>query len=69
MELKILFTSLLIILAINTQTQPSISDFLLSAKKQYEQTLTDSDNSKMIHVVMGNESADLDSIVSSIAYA
>lgn len=47
----------------------SISDFLNSSKEHYEQILTEPQNSETVHFVMGNESADLDSVISSIAYA
>lgn len=46
--------------------QLTINEFLQSAKASYQQA---SQNSEVIHFVMGNESADLDSFVSSIAYA
>lgn len=46
-----------------------LADFLKSSKLRLEQILTDLQNSEIIHFVMGNESADLDSIASSIAYA
>ena len=36
---------------------------------RYEEVLSDSQNSEIIHFVIGNESADLDSIISSISYA
>jgi exopolyphosphatase len=46
-----------------------ISEYLHSVKVRYETDLIDPQNSGTIHFVMGNESADMDSIISSIAYA
>lgn len=45
----------------------SIATFLEISKEHYHQSLND--DSKNIHLVLGNESGDLDSIVSSILYA
>jgi exopolyphosphatase len=47
----------------------TIADFLSVSKEKYEQVMTSPHHSETIHFVMGNESADLDSIVSSISYA
>lgn len=55
--------------SLEVQSQNPISDFLHTSRLQYEQVLGDSQNSEIIHFVMGNESADLDSIISSISYA
>lgn len=52
----------------STEVQITPSDFLHSAKEHYQSTLLSPQN-ETIHFVMGNESADLDSIISSIAYA
>ncbi len=49
--------------------QLTISDFLHFSKEQHQNMIDSPQNSQEIHFVMGNESADLDSIVSSIAYA
>lgn len=73
MLIKSLLTVLLCIpfslISFKVQAQNSISEFLHSSRMQYEQFLGDSQNSGIIHFVMGNESADLDSIISSISYA
>lgn len=70
---KILLSTLLYIpysiAAFEVQIQNPISDFLHTSRIQYEEVLVDSQNSAIIHFVMGNESADLDSIISSISYA
>lgn len=47
-------------------TAHEVSDFLHYSKIKYEQVL---DDSEIVHFVIGNESADLDSIISSISYA
>lgn len=46
-----------------------VAEFLQSEKSEYAKALKDPKNTQVIHFVMGNEAADLDSIVSSIAYA
>lgn len=51
------------------QTQHSISEFLHSSRARYEGVLTDPQKAEIIHFVMGNQSADLDSVISSISYA
>lgn len=55
--------------SLEVQIQNPISDFLRSSKLEYERIIEDANNSQIIHFVMGNESADLDSIISSITYA
>lgn len=55
--------------AFEVKIQNHISNFLHILRTQYEKILDDSQSSVTIHFVMGNESADLDSIVSSISYA
>ncbi|HEV8051086.1 MAG TPA: DHHA2 domain-containing protein [Parachlamydiaceae bacterium] len=57
------------LMSFEVQSQNLISDFLHSSKIRYEKGMVDPQNSATIHFVMGNESADLDSITSSIAYA
>ncbi len=54
---------------IYADTQPSMSEFLHSSKESYSKIIEDTQNLQEIHFVMGNESADLDSIISSITYA
>lgn len=49
--------------------QPTPSEFLHTSKEQYQLIMNSPENRQKIHFIMGNESADLDSIVSSIAYA
>lgn len=50
--------------------QTSIPEFLHASKKHYEKAISlTKDQMPTIHFVLGNESADLDSIASSIAYA
>lgn len=50
--------------------QPLVSEFLHQAKEKYEAAMhLPADQQPTIHFVMGNESADLDSIMASIAYA
>lgn len=51
------------------EVQNSLSDFLHTSREHYEQIVDDSQNVEIVHFVMGNESADLDSIASSISYA
>ncbi len=46
-----------------------ISEFLHSSKKNYNKIIQKPKNTQKIHFVMGNESGDLDSIISSISYA
>lgn len=46
---------------------PSLSDFLKSSKAEYQTIQYSPENREKIHFVMGNESGDLDSIVSSIS--
>lgn len=73
MFIKNLFSTLLFIpfflTSAEVQMQNPISDFLHTARIEYEQVLGDPQSSEAIHFVMGNESADLDSIISSISYA
>lgn len=47
----------------------SISDFVHSTRQHYDQITASPLHSEIVHFVIGNESADLDSIISSIAYA
>lgn len=47
----------------------SLSNFLSSSKKVYEKIQELKESPTNVHIILGNESADLDSIVSSITYA
>lgn len=75
--LKLLFICWGVFFSFNSlwaaDVQLTTADFLHSAKEQYQSRVADEShrpqNMQAIHFVMGNESADLDSIVSSIAYA
>ena len=67
--LSILFYIPFSLTSLEVQIQNPISEFLHTSKTQYEEVLNDSKNSEIIHFVIGNESADLDSIISSISYA
>lgn len=58
------FTSLV------AENQLTLSEFLQSTHENYESNISTQQNQwQPVHFVMGNESADLDSIMSSIAYA
>lgn len=67
--LCILLTSIFLFNTLSANTQKNISDYLHSSKEHYTTILSSQENSQEIHFVMGNESADLDSIFSSISYA
>lgn len=60
-------SSIILCTSLEAQVENSISDYLHTSKIKYEQTIGDS--SEIVHFVMGNESADLDSIISSISYS
>lgn len=67
MILKVLFFFLLYLPFLNGSEMPNpISKFLQYSKMHYLNFLDEGD---LVHFVQGNESADLDSIVSSISYA
>lgn len=57
------------LISFEMEKQHSVSEYLHSTKIQYQADLISPQNLETIHFVMGNESADLDSIISSIAYA
>jgi exopolyphosphatase len=51
-------------------SQPTTAEFLHNTKEKYQKVINLPDHRiPTIHFVMGNESADMDSIISSIAYA
>lgn len=71
MRILLFFLVCLMPILHSLQAHPlSIKDYLATSKEKYLQSLDSTENPlEKIHFVMGNESADLDSIVSAIAYA
>lgn len=69
LNLLIVFVSFIFLF--NSQVmaaQPTLAEFVHTSRERYQKELAAAEL-PVIHFVMGNESADLDSIVSSIAYA
>lgn len=71
MLVKLLLSSFLFLFYVSPllSFENAIADFLSVSKEKYEKAMATPHLSETIHFVIGNESADLDSIVSSISYA
>lgn len=69
MHLILLF-AVMFMSVVQSAKAETVSEFLHQSKESYIRNINSApDNVKKVHFVMGNESADLDSIISSIAYA